>query len=58
MSKSNQNLIDPLLKSGNVYKIKCEKCNSISVQISDKEEPDYLCFECGGACKLIGCKIK
>ena len=53
MKEKGHNLIEPLLKTGNVYKLKCSNCSSISVQISDKSEPDYSCFECGGRCNLI-----
>jgi len=50
---NNNNLIEPLLNSGNVYKLKCDKCKSISVQISENSEPDYTCFECGGKCNTL-----
>ncbi|MGL5313286.1 MAG: hypothetical protein ACRC92_08560 [Peptostreptococcaceae bacterium] len=46
-------LIEPLLSNGKVYRLKCEKCKSISVQISESEQPDYTCFECGGKCKIF-----
>lgn len=51
--KNNHDLIDPLLNKGNVYKLKYEKCQSISVQISEKPQPDDICFECGGKCRLL-----
>lgn len=53
MKEKNNNLIEPLLNSGKVYKLKCEKCKSISVQISESSEPDYTCFECGGKCSTL-----
>jgi len=53
MQEKDYNLIEPLLNSGNVYKLKCDKCKSISVQISENSEPDYTCFECGGKCNTL-----
>ncbi|WP_154658885.1 hypothetical protein [[Clostridium] dakarense] len=53
MGKKKNDLIDPLLSSGKVFKLKCEKCKSISVQISEQEKPDSTCFECGGKCKVL-----
>lgn len=49
----NVRLIEPLLKRGNVYRLKCEKCKSVSVQISENKFPDNICFECGGKCKVF-----
>lgn len=52
--KDNKNdLIQPLLNTGNVYKLKCEKCKSVSVQISEHKNPDLVCFECGGKCTVL-----
>ena len=51
--RDNNKLIDPLIKKGNVYKLKCEKCNSLSVQITEEKEPDLICLECGGNCKTL-----
>ena len=51
MGNDKIKLIEPLLKTGNVYRLKCEKCKSISVQISERDNPDYSCLECGGYCK-------
>lgn len=52
-NKKENKLIGNLLKSGNVYKLKCEKCKSISVQISEDKQPDLVCLECGGVCKVL-----
>lgn len=51
-NKSNE-LIDPLLKKGNLYKLQCEQCNSISVQITQNNQPDLHCLDCGGNCKVV-----
>ena len=56
MSKNQETLVEPLLKGGSVYKLKCEKCSSISVQITENNEPDCTCLECGGTC--ISSKLK
>lgn len=53
MGNSKPSLVEPLLKKGNVFKLKCEKCNSISVQITENENPDLMCFECGGTCTIL-----
>lgn len=53
MGKKKNDLIDPLLNSGKVFKLKCEKCKSISIQISEQEKLDYKCFECGGKCIVL-----
>ncbi|MGX4599735.1 hypothetical protein [Faecalimicrobium sp. JNUCC 81] len=53
MGNKKNELIDPLLKSGKIFKLKCEKCKSISVQISKEEKPDSICFECGGKCVVL-----
>ena len=51
MSNNDNKLIGGLLKNGHVHKLKCEKCKSVSVQISENEKPDLICLECGGKCK-------
>lgn len=51
-NKSNE-LIDPLLKNGNVYKLQCEKCKSISIQMTQNNQPDLYCLDCGGNCKIV-----
>lgn len=53
MKKNRHSLVEPLIKKGNVFKLKCEKCNSISVQITENENPDSMCFECGGNCNIL-----
>lgn len=53
MQENKTTLIDPLIKSGNVFKLKCEKCKSISVQITQDNKPDLTCFECGGSCNIL-----
>lgn len=53
MKQDKIKLIEPLLNKGRVYRLKCEKCKSIAVQISEKEQPDYTCYECGGICKTF-----
>ena len=53
MSNNDNELIGGLLENGYVHKLKCEKCNSISVQISENENPDFICLECGGKCKIL-----
>lgn len=53
MKESKKELIEPLLKNGKVYKLKCEKCNSVAVQISQNENIDNICYECGGQCIII-----
>ena len=56
MSENQESLVDPLLKSGSVYKLKRDKCGSVSIQITQNKEPDCICLECGGKC--ISSKIK
>ena len=56
MGENNKTLVEPLLKSGNVYKLKCEKCNSVSIQITENDKPDSICLDCGGKC--IALKLK
>ena len=53
MSNNDNKLIGGLLKNGHVHKLKCEKCKSVSVQISENEKPDLICLECGGKCKIL-----
>ena len=53
MEGNKHSLVDPLIKKGNVFKLKCDKCKSISVQITENENPDYTCFECGGTCSIF-----
>lgn len=53
MRETKNGLIEPLLKNGNIYKLKCEKCGSISIQISEQNVADDLCYECGGKSKII-----
>lgn len=56
MGNNNETLVEPLLKNGNVYKLKCEKCKSVSVQITDNDSPDCTCLECGGVCRALKLK--
>ncbi|WP_161794383.1 hypothetical protein [Paraclostridium benzoelyticum] len=56
MGEQKESLVEPLLKSGSVYKLKCYKCDSISIQITESKEPDCVCLECGGICSSL--KIK
>lgn len=51
-NKSNE-LIDPLLQKGTVYKLQCEKCKSVSIQITQNNQPDLYCLDCGGSCKIV-----
>ena len=53
MENNNHSLVEPLINKGNIFKLKCEKCNSISVQITENEKPDFMCFDCGGNCSII-----
>ena len=53
MIKEKDTLIDSLLNSGNTYRLKCEKCDSISVQITANNELDYICIDCGGKCNIF-----
>lgn len=51
--ENNKNeLIDPLLNKGTIYKLECEKCKSLSIQITQNKEPDLFCLDCGGNCKV------
>lgn len=52
MKDKKNELIDPLLKKGNVYKLVCEKCKTISIQITHSNEPDLFCLDCGGNCRV------
>lgn len=52
MENRKKELIDPLLKKGTVYKLECESCKSVSIQITHNSEPDLYCLDCGGNCKL------
>lgn len=56
MGENNQTLIEPLLKNGNMYKLKCEKCKSISIQITQNNKPDCICLDCGGKCSSLKLK--
>lgn len=51
-SKSNE-LIDSLFKKGAVYKLQCDKCKSVSIQITQNNQPDLYCLDCGGSCKIV-----
>lgn len=53
MSKKGNILIDSLLEKGNIYKLKCNKCKSVSVQITENKEPDYKCSDCDGTYTII-----
>ncbi len=53
MKQEHNKLVGSLLKKGNTFKLKCPKCNSLSVQITENEKPDTLCFECGGKCEVL-----
>jgi len=53
MIKNKDSLIGSLLNGGNVYRLKCENCNSVSVQITEHNEPDNICLDCGGKCNLF-----
>lgn len=53
MENIKHSLVDPLIKKGNIFKLKCKKCSSISVQITENEKPDSMCFECGGDCNIL-----
>ena len=53
MIKSKDSLIVSLLNRGNKYRLKCENCNSVSVQITEHSEPDYTCLDCGGRCNIF-----
>ncbi|WP_373599749.1 hypothetical protein [Paraclostridium bifermentans] len=53
MGKDNQTLMEPLLKNGSVYKLKCENCKSISIQITEANKPDCICLDCGGKCSAL-----
>ncbi|MGL6105106.1 hypothetical protein [Romboutsia sp.] len=53
MENKKMELIEPLLNRGKVFRLKCEKCKSVSVEISEKEKSEYTCFECGGKCKIF-----
>ncbi|MEG1311381.1 MAG: hypothetical protein RSD47_05160 [Romboutsia sp.] len=53
MNNKKNELIEPLLNSGKIFKLKCKKCESVSVQISKQEKPDTVCFECGGKCEVL-----
>ncbi|MGL5751506.1 MAG: hypothetical protein ACRCXT_13315 [Paraclostridium sp.] len=53
MENIKHSLVEPLIKRGNVFKLKCENCKYISVQITENEKADSICFECGGKCKVL-----
>ena len=53
MIKNKDSLIGSLLNGGNVYRLKCENCNSVSVQITEHNEPDHTCLDCGGKFNLF-----
>ena len=53
MIKTKDSLIGSLLNGGNIYRLKCENCNSVSVQITEHNEPDYICLDCGGTCNIF-----
>ena len=53
MIKTKDSLIGSLLNGGNIYRLKCENCDSVSVQITEHNEPDYTCLDCGGTYKIF-----
>jgi rRNA maturation endonuclease Nob1 len=53
MISKKDSLIGSLLNGGNVYRLKCQDCESISVQITETNEPDYVCLDCGGRCVIF-----
>lgn len=53
MIENKDNLIGSLLNDGNVYRLICKNCESVSVQITQDNEPDYTCLECGGKCVIF-----
>lgn len=53
MENKKNDLIDPLLEKANVYKLKCEKCKSVSIQITQNPKPETYCIDCGGTCKVL-----
>lgn len=53
MKKGTKDIIESVLNNGKVFRLKCQKCNSISVQISQSSNPDITCYECGGKCKIF-----
>ena len=53
MIKNKDSLIGSLLNGGNVYRLICQNCESISVQITEQNDPDYTCLDCGGKCVIF-----
>lgn len=53
MIQNKDSLIGSLLDDGNVYRLKCQSCESVSVQITESNDPDYTCLECGGRCVIL-----
>ena len=46
-------LIGELLNGGNIYRLKCQECESVSIQITESNKPDYACLDCGGKCVIF-----
>ena len=53
MIKSKDSLRVSLLNRGNIYRLKCENCNSVLVRITEHSESDYTCVNCGGRCNIF-----
>ena len=47
MRENKDSLIGSLLNDGNLYRLICTNCESVSVQITQDNEPDYKCLDCG-----------
>lgn len=53
MIGNKDSLIGSLLNGGNVYRLKCQNCEAVSVQITENNGPDYTCLDCGGRCVIF-----
>lgn len=53
MIENKESIIGSLINEGNVYRLICQDCNSISVQITENNNPDYICLDCGGRCIIF-----
>ena len=53
MIGNKDSLIGSLLYSGNIYRLKCQNCESVLVKITENNELDYTCIDCGGRCVIF-----
>ena len=53
MRENKDSLIGSLLNDGNLYRLICTNCESVSVQITQDNELDYKCLDCGGKCIML-----